>query len=251
MCKQIRVLVADGEPKGAEFLAGLLQREGYETCVAADGASALTLAQKRLPDLLIVAGDMRGVRPHHLIKALNVSPMTAGILVIVLSSISDENEIAETLAVGADDYVVEPVSPKTLMARVAAVLRRRRWRTEESTLVMGSLAVDPAKHELTIAGHAQHLTPTEVKILIALMQAGGRTLSKDELLHRAFTDDLTSRRAVDVHIAALRHKFAKCGWMITIVRGVGFRLLEEKRQVPSIGPAIQAATMERGAQVED
>lgn len=227
MRSRIRVLVAGGAPKAVDFLSGLLTREGYETYVAADGVSALTLAQRRLPDLLMIAGDIPGIRPHYLIRSVNLSPATAGILVIVMSPVADENEIAETLAVGADDYVVEPVSPRSLMARVAAVLRRRRWGPDDSMLVLGPLVVDPRKHELTVAGEAVHLTPTEIKILIALMRAGGRTLSKEELLHRAFANDLTSRRAVDVHIAALRQKLGSFAALISTVRGVGFRVVPD------------------------
>ena len=133
---------------------------------------------------------------------------------------------------GADDYVTKPFSMKVLMARVAAVLRRKAsLEPAQALLAAGPLVIDQSKHEVTIAGRPINLTPTEFKLLSAIVGARGRVMSRDQLMDRAMgTEVFVTDRAIDVHITAVRKKLGDLSWMIHTVRGVGYRLLERKEE---------------------
>jgi DNA-binding response OmpR family regulator len=150
----------------------------------------------------------------------------------MLTAKSDEVDRVVGLEVGADDYVAKPFSPKELVARVRAVLRRSRPDPGPRVLSVGAVALDPARHTVTVDGRAVELTPKEFDLLHALLAAAGRVLSREHLLNHVWgyarADEIESR-TVDVHVRRLRAKLGPEGGRITTVKSVGYRFEEEPR----------------------
>jgi len=151
---------------------------------------------------------------------------TAGVPIIMLTAKADEVDRVVGLELGADDYVVKPFSPKELVARARAVLRRTRPVEGASVLSVGSLSLDVARHVVTLDGHALVLTPKEFDLLHALLESAGRVLSREHLLNHVWgyarADEIESR-TVDVHIRRLRAKLGDVGHRIATVKSVGYR----------------------------
>lgn len=232
MARRKKVLVVDDERDLVELIGMNLQRNGYEVLSAYDGASGLELARKQRPDVLILDVMMPGLSGRDVTMALKSDPDTAPIPILMLTAKTEETDIIVGLSMGADDYVTKPFSMKVLMARVGALLRRKAaLEPAQSLLTAGPIVVDQSKHEVTAQGRPVNLTPTEFKLLTAILAARGRVLSRDQLMDRAMgTDVFVTDRAIDVHITAVRRKLGDCAWMIHTVRGVGYRLLEKKEE---------------------
>ena len=232
MARRKKILVVDDERDLVELISLNLQRNGYDTLAAHDGITGLDLARKQKPDLLILDLMMPGLSGRDVTTALKADPDFASIPILMLTAKTEETDVIVGLSMGADDYVTKPFSMKVLMARVAAVLRRKAAIEPASAiLAVGPIIIDQSKHEVTLAGKPVNLTPTEFKLLSALVSARGRVLSRDQLMDRAMgTDVFVTARAIDVHITALRQKLGDHAWMILTVRGVGYRLLERKEE---------------------
>lgn len=232
MARRKKILVVDDERQLVELIALNLQRNGYEVLEAYDGQSGLDLARRARPDLIILDVMMPGLSGRDVTVQLKGDPDTAGIPVLMLTAKSEETDIIVGLSVGADDYITKPFSPKILVARIAAVLRRKAAVEPAAMLLtVGPVVIDQSKHEVTIQGRPINLTPTEFKLLTALVAARGRVLSRDQLMDRAMgTDVFVTDRAIDVHITAVRKKLGEFAWMIHTVRGVGYRLLERMEE---------------------
>jgi DNA-binding response OmpR family regulator len=232
MARRKKILVVDDERELAELVAMNLQRNGYDAITAHDGATVLELARKQKPDLVVLDVMMPGLSGREVTLALKQDPDTASMPILMLTARTEETDIIVGLSMGADDYVTKPFSMKVLMARIAAVLRRKASADSvEAMLTAGPIVVDPSKHEVTVQGKPINLTPTEFKLLAAILGARGRVLSRDQLMDRAMgTDVFVTDRAIDVHITAVRKKLGDAAWMIHTVRGVGYRLLEKKEQ---------------------
>ena len=229
--------VVDDERDLVEAFIGMnLQRNGYDVASAHDGGSGLEMARKQKPDLMILDVMMPGLSGRDVTMALKSDPDTAGMPILMLTAKTEETDIIVGLSMGADDYVTKPFSMKVLMARVAAVLRRKAAVEPAQTLLaVGPVVIDQSKHEVTIQGRPINLTPTEFKLLTAIFSARGRVLSRDQLMDRAMgTDVFVTDRAIDVHITAVRKKLGEFAWMIHTVRGVGYRLLEKKEDGESV-----------------
>jgi len=233
MPRRKTILVVDDERELVELIGMNLTRNGYEVRSAFDGATALEIARKCRPDMLILDIMMPGLSGRDVTMALKGSRETANIPILLLTAKTDEADIVVGLALGADDYVTKPFSMKILLARVAALLRRQGAKEPApAILASGPVVIDQSKHEVTVAGHAVNLTPTEYKVLTALLSARGRVLSRDQLMDRAMGNDaFLTDRAIDVHITAVRKKLGDFAWMVHTVRGVGYRLLEGKEEL--------------------
>ena len=230
MARRKKVLVVDDERDLVELIGMNLQRNGYEVVAAHDGGTGLELARKQKPDIMILDVMMPGMSGRDVTMALKQDPDTASIPILMLTAKTEETDIIVGLSMGADDYVTKPFSMKVLMARVGAVLRRKAsMEPSQPMLAAGPVVIDQGKHEVTVQGKPINLTPTEFKLLSAILAARGRVLSRDQLMDRAMgTDVFVTDRAIDVHITAVRKKLGDFAWMIHTVRGVGYRLLEKK-----------------------
>jgi DNA-binding response OmpR family regulator len=222
-----RILVVDDDAKTVASVRLYLEHAGYEVDTAGDGRAALDRARADPPPDLVVLDRML---PH--LDGLAVCRLVrgeSGIPVILLTARTSEADRLEGLDRGADDYVSKPFSPRELVARVRAVLRRTQPEAGEA-LAVGVLAIDLDRRLVTVAGQAVDLTPREFAILVVLARAPGRVFSRQALRERAFGSDSDALdRTVDAHIVKLRRKLAAAGAGATAPRvetvfGVGYRL---------------------------
>ncbi|MFO7171719.1 MAG: response regulator transcription factor [Bacillota bacterium] len=220
-----RILVVDDEPAIVELVAYNLRREGFDVLTAATGPEALEKATAEKPDLVVLDLMLPGMDGFAVCRELR---KRSEVPVLILSARGDEVDRVVGFELGADDYVVKPFSPRELIARVKAILRRTApAEASGGRRVFGDLTIDYETYEVTVGGRRVDLTPTEFQILRVLTSRPGRVFSRDELLDRVRGEEFFGDvRTVDVHV---RHLRAKIGddpqnpRYIETVRGVGYR----------------------------
>jgi len=224
------VLVVEDEPDIRALIVHHLTEAGFRCRTAADGPEALARLRASAPDLVVLDLMLPGIDGLELTRRLRAEPAWAALPIIMLTAKADEVDRVVGLELGADDYVAKPFSPKELLARVRAVLRRARPTDDGRALAGGEIALDPGRHRVTVAGTPVELTPKEFDLLHALMAAGGRVLSREHLLNHVWgyarADEIESR-TVDVHVRRLRAKLGAAGRRITTVKSVGYRFESE------------------------
>jgi DNA-binding response OmpR family regulator len=220
-----RILVVDDDPKTVASVRLYLEHGGYLVDVAGDGRTALTRARASpAPDLVVLdrmLPELDGLAVFRALRAVSSVP------VILLTARTTEQDRLEGLDLGADDYVSKPFSPRELVARVRAVLRRTRPEDADAPLEIGDLSIDAARHEVWRSGEAVRLTAREFALLLALARTPGRVFSRQELRERAFGDESEALdRTVDAHVMNLRRKLEPdpaAPVYIETVFGVGYR----------------------------
>jgi DNA-binding response OmpR family regulator len=222
------VLVIEDEPDIRDLLAFHLEREGYTVTKCGDGAEGLRLARSAPPDLILLDLMLPTMDGLEVCRRLRQDSATRAIPLVMLTARGHEVDRVLGLELGADDYVVKPFSPRELVARVRAVLRRSRPAATGSTpLTVGPLRIDAAAHTVSVDGVAVNLTRREFDLLRALVEAEGRVLSREFLLDHVWgytaAGEIESR-TVDVHVRRLRQKLGPAGQLIGTVTGVGYRL---------------------------
>jgi DNA-binding response OmpR family regulator len=217
-----RVLIVDDDPKVCDVLDRYLAHAGFATAQARDGAKALELARTWGPDLVVLDLMLPGVGGVEVCARLREA---SDVPVIMLTARSTEEDKLAGLATGADDYLTKPFSPRELVARVEAVLRRVGGRGRR--IVAGQLEIDEEKAEVSIDGQRVELTATELKLLTVLARQPGRVFRRDELARLARGDDFEGLdRTVDAHIKNLRRKLgAERSAAIVTVFGIGYKLV--------------------------
>jgi phosphate regulon transcriptional regulator PhoB len=220
------VLVVEDEPDIRTLVVHHLTRDGFRCRTATTGPEALASVRRALPDLLILDLMLPGLDGIEVCRKLRADAATAALPIIMLTARADEIDRVVGLEMGADDYVVKPFSPKELVARVRAVLRRARGGEPGRPLAVGGVSLDAARHVVTVDGRPVELTPKEFDLLQALLEAAGRVLSREHLLNRVWgyaqADEIESR-TVDVHIRRLRAKLGAEEGRIATIKGVGYR----------------------------
>ena len=220
------VLVVEDEADIRNLIVHHLTRDGFRCRTAATGAEALARVRAAAPDLVVLDLMLPEMSGLEVCRRLRGDPTTAGVPIIMLTAKDDEVDRIVGLEMGADDYVAKPFSPKELVARVRAVLRRARPGEATRPLGAGGVSLDTARHAVTVGGRAVELTPMEFDLLHALLEAGGRVLSRGHLLNRVWgysrADEIESR-TVDVHIRRLRAKLGAEERRIATIKGVGYR----------------------------
>jgi phosphate regulon transcriptional regulator PhoB len=220
------VLVVEDEPDIRRLVVLHLERDGFRCRTAANGLDALREAKANVPELVVLDLMLPGLDGLEVCRRLRSDASTAGVPIIMLTAKSDEVDRVVGLEVGADDYVAKPFSPKELVARVRAVLRRARPSTLTRVLTVGPVTLDPERHVVTLGGRALPLTPKEFDLLQALLEAAGRVLSREYLLNHVWgyarADEIESR-TVDVHVRRLRAKLGDAGSRIATIKSVGYR----------------------------
>jgi DNA-binding response OmpR family regulator len=223
-----RILVAEDDRKQAELIRRYLEREGHLTVVVHDGRDAIDEARRRSPDLLVLDVMMPKVDGLDVCRVLRAG---GDVPIIMLTARSTEDDLLLGLDLGADDYLTKPYNPRELVARVRTVLRRTRGRSEGEVCRVGDLEVDPARHEVRLAGALIELTPAEFKILACLAGSPGRAFSRQQLLEQAFGfDHYVFDRTVDVHVMNLRKKIEPAPGSpayLKTVYGVGYKLADK------------------------
>jgi phosphate regulon transcriptional regulator PhoB len=222
-----RVLIVEDEPDIRELVVHHLKREGYQVSVAASGEEALRQVQASPPDLVLLDLMMPAMNGLEVCRRLRQDPVTASLPIVMLTAKGDEVDRVLGLELGADDYVVKPFSPKELLARVRAVLRRSLPAPGASPTTLGALTIDPGTHTVSVGDEVLALTPKEFDLLRALVEARGRVLSREFLLDRVWGYSRASEiqsRTVDVHVRRLRVKLGPEGRRVLTVKSVGYRM---------------------------
>ncbi len=222
-----RVLIVEDEADIRDLLAFHLEREGYQVSKSRTGPDALRQVRTSPPDLVLLDLMLPEVDGLEVCRRLRQDPRTASLPIVMLTAKSEEVDRILGLELGADDYIVKPFSPKEVVARVRAVLRRSRAPADAAPIVAGPLTIDLGRHAVTLAGVPIELTPKEFDLLRALAEARGRVLSREFLLDRVWGYSAASEiesRTVDVHVRRLRMKLGGRGGLIVTVKGVGYRL---------------------------
>jgi DNA-binding response OmpR family regulator len=222
-----KILVVEDEADILEVIQYNLAREGFQVICSGDGEEALRLVKREAPALILLDLMLPGVDGIELCQAIRNDPLTRRTPIIMVTAKGEETDVVLGLGVGADDYVVKPFSPKELVARVKAALRRAREGeapAKGERVDAGPLTVDPARHEARLAGETLDLTPTEFRLLHILASHPGVAFSREEHLRRAVGPHaVVVQRNVDVHVRALRRKLGRHRDLIETVRGVGYR----------------------------
>jgi len=221
------VLVVEDEPAQQQVLTYNLGAEGYTARGADNGAEALLLIEEEAPDLIILDWMLPEVSGIEVCRRLKIRPETADIPIIMLSARSEEVDRVRGLETGADDYVVKPYAVAELMARVKAMLRRRRRAVAGQVLHFGPLQMDTEQHRVSLAGAPLHLGPTEFRLLLVFLEKPGRVWSREQLLDKVWErDTYVETRTVDVHVGRLRKVLKANGGadLIRTVRGAGYAL---------------------------
>ena len=217
-----RILLVEDDPKTREMVALYLQCEGYDVATAEDGVRALEVAREREPHLVVLdlmLPRMDGLAVCRALRDVGWASARPGI--IMVTARTTEEDKLTGLDLGADDYVTKPFSPRELMARVRAVLRRAG---EEDVVEIAGITIDRVRREVRTGGAEVPVTPTEYRLLDALANAAGRTFTRQELVERAFGEDYDGLdRTVDVHVMNLRKKLGDAGKAIVTVFGVGYK----------------------------
>jgi DNA-binding response OmpR family regulator len=230
--KEKTVLVVEDDKNTASLIALYLEREGFSPVTAGDGEAGLEMAKTHRPDMVILDLMIPKVDGWEVCRRLR---QDSNVPVIMLTARGEEIDRVAGLTLGADDYVVKPFSPRELVARVKAVLRRTSAGQEKETLLLihEDVCLDLEKRRLTVNGTPVYLTPHEYALMAALMSAPGRTFTRDELLDRLYPkgEAVVIDRVVDVHIGKLRQKIepvpATPRYILT-TRGIGYRFADLK-----------------------
>ena len=226
----LKAVIVDDEQAIVDLVRYHLEKEGMLCFDAADGDTALKLAREHRPDLLVLDLMLPGVDGLEICRLLRRDQNTASIAIIMLTAKAEEVDRIVGLEIGADDYVVKPFSPRELVARVKAVLRRGHAPSTDEIQRVGELEVDMAKRQVRIGGTSVECTVKEFDLLCALMRAGGRVLNREQILESVWgyanAIDIESR-TVDVHIRRLREKLGVESQRVVTVKGVGYRFETE------------------------
>jgi len=224
-----KILVVDDEEDILELLRFNLLREGYNVSCAASGEEALRLAQSEIPDLLVQDLMLPGIDGLEVTKILKNDSRTKDIPIVMLTAKGEEADIVTGLELGADDYITKPFSPRVLVARVRAVLRRKvkEYKEETPVLRIHDIVIHPGRHEVLVNDKPVQLTLTEFGILNYLARRPGWVFTRSQIMDAVKGEDyFVTDRSVDVQIVGLRKKLCNAGKYIETVRGVGYRFKE-------------------------
>jgi two-component system, OmpR family, alkaline phosphatase synthesis response regulator PhoP len=232
---QGRVLVVEDEQDVAELIRYNLTREGYEVVVTSNGADAVKTARELLPAVILLDIMVPQLNGWEVCRRLKQEADTSAIPVIMVTGRVEEGDKVLGFELGADDYVTKPFSPRELVARIRAVVRRGRQAessAKKTHLTAGELQIDRERFEVTMQGQPVELTRKEFELLAVLVGTPGRVFGRDELLDLVWgRDGFVEPRTVDVHVARLRAKFIAAKLPppgVETVRGVGYRFREGK-----------------------
>lgn len=222
-----RLLIVEDDPALAELLVWHFEAEGYDVTQTADGEEALLLAAEQTPDAIILDWMIENISGIEVCRRLRRATETSSVPIIMLTARGEEEDRIRGLETGADDYVTKPFSPRELIARMAAILRRTRPALAGKTLKIEDLELDPAAHRVRRSGQEIPLGPTEFRLLQHFMERPGRVLSRAQLVTGVWGQDSDiEERTVDVQVKRLRAAINAPGGkdMIRTVRSAGYSL---------------------------
>jgi two-component system phosphate regulon response regulator PhoB len=225
---QPRILVIEDEQSLGDVLAYNIRQAGYEALLARDGQDGLRQAQLKAPDLIVLDLMLPIVDGLEVCRRLRSQHATQEIPILMLTAKAEEADQVVGFSMGADDYVTKPFSVKVLLERMKALLRRRESRADDRHVAVSQgVMVDRIRHRVTVMDQPLDLTPSEFRLLDALVRQPGRAFTRDELIDAALGEDtIVLERTIDVHIRSLRKKLGDNADLVETVRGVGYRFRE-------------------------
>lgn len=228
-----KIIVIEDEPDIQEVIVHNLLRDGYQVDATPNGERGLELVRRLDPDLVLLDLMLPGLDGVEICRRMKSDPRTRTVSIIMVTARGEESDVVLGLGLGADDYVCKPFSPRELMERVKAVLRRGPLQDHQSRerIALGDAVIDSGRHEVRVAGRRIDLTASEFRLLHCLASQPGRVFTRDQLLNRVvgegtFIDD----RNIDVHVGAVRRKLGAHRHLVETVRGVGYRFHDEYMQ---------------------
>ncbi|MEP7014201.1 MAG: winged helix-turn-helix domain-containing protein [Verrucomicrobiota bacterium] len=224
-----KILIVEDEGDVLDLLALTFRKTGgFAISTANDGVTGLGKARTEKPAFIILDLMLPKMPGLEVCKILKTDPATRHIPIMMLTAKAEEIDRIVGLEFGADDYVTKPFSPREVVLRVKAILRRGEIMQDDERLTAGPIAIDPARHEVSVNGKRVNLTSLEFKLLSTLMQRRGRVQARDRLLNEVWGyESMIDTRTVDTHVRRLREKLGKAGDVVETVRGFGYRLREK------------------------
>jgi two-component system, OmpR family, alkaline phosphatase synthesis response regulator PhoP len=224
------ILVVDDEEDILELVAHNLRREGYTVDCVTTGETALKALESGMIDLVLLDLMLPGMDGLEVCRAVRSDPRMRDVAIVMLTAKGEEADIVAGIELGADDYVTKPFSPRVLLARVRAVLRRRMRGPDQgadATIRIHELVLDPDRHEARLAGKPLDLTAMEFRMIHLLARQPGRVFTRQQIINAVRGEDYpVTERAVDVQVASMRRKLGDHEEYIETVRGVGYRFKE-------------------------
>lgn len=223
------ILVVDDEEDILQLVEYNLTREGYVVACVTSGEDAIIRAKSDQPDLILLDLMLPGVDGLEVCRILRTDPSTLKIPIVMLTAKGEEADVVTGLQLGADDYITKPFSPRVLIARIKAVLRRGTAEAagDQDFINIHGISIDPGRHSVNANGRIVDLTLTEFRILHCLARRPGWVFTRYQLVDASRGEDTeVTDRSVDVHIVSLRRKLGAVGEYVETVRGVGYRLKE-------------------------
>jgi two-component system phosphate regulon response regulator PhoB len=224
-----KILVVEDEEEIRELVAYTLVKQGYRVIPAESGEQALRSVRSETPDLVVLDLMLPGMDGLEVCRTLKRDPETATIPIVMLTAKGEESDIVAGLELGADDYLTKPFSPRVLMARIRAVLRRKAEEPlgDQEELRIHDLTIHPGRHEVLVDGKSVVLTATEFRVLQVLAQRPGWVYTRYQIANSVHGGDyIVTDRSVDVQIVGLRKKLGDAADYIETIRGVGYRFKE-------------------------
>lgn len=224
------VLIVEDETDILDLIEYHLKQAGYQVLRATDGGSGLELAIRKRPDLIVLDLMLPVMDGKDVCRSLKSNPLTKAIPILMVTARAEEVDRIVGFELGADDYVTKPFSPRELVLRINAILRRKDSSQEPPKIIqIGELRMDVERHEVSIKGKKITLTSTEFKLLLELASNPGRVQKRDRLLDKVWGYTYEGyARTVDTHIRRLRDKLGPLEDLIETIRGVGYRLREDE-----------------------
>jgi DNA-binding response OmpR family regulator len=221
------ILIVEDERDVVDLLTLSLRKAGFAVSTTNDGAAGLHKARTERPAFIILDLMLPKMPGLEICKILKSDPATQQIPIMMLTAKAEEIDRIVGLEFGADDYVTKPFSPREVVLRIRAIMRRGDAKQEEERLAVGPIVIDPERHEASVDGRRINLTSLEFKLLRTLMQRRGRVQARDRLLNDVWGyESIIDTRTVDTHVRRLRKKLGKAANVIESVRGFGYRLRE-------------------------
>jgi DNA-binding response OmpR family regulator len=224
-----RILIVEDDKNISKLVKFNLEKANYDCAIAISGEKALEALDDRPADLIILDIMLPGLDGYEICRTVKAKEKLKNIPIIMLTAKGEEVDRIVGLELGADDYMVKPFSPRELVLRVKAILKRGKAESaKKDILVAGDIAADIPKHKVTVKDKVVELTQMEFKLLVTLMERQGRVQTRDRLLSDVWDmDSSIDTRTIDTHIKRLREKLGKAGGFIETVRGLGYKLKEE------------------------
>jgi two-component system phosphate regulon response regulator PhoB len=228
---KVKILCVEDDVNLQKSLSFILWREGYDVVVARTGEEALELAKKEKPDLILLDLILPGIDGYRVASVLKKNPLTADILIMMLTAKKQVEDIVLGLKEYADDYITKPFEPEILLARIQALLRRRAWREEKEKTILeiNNLVINRDAYEVFLGSKKIGLSKTEFDILALMAAKPNQVFSRSCILDRVREDGYPiTERVVDYHITGLRKKLGQARKYIQTVRGVGYKFNAEE-----------------------